>query len=132
LSENAIPATRETFDAIYQKWLLTEKADLNLEANLLATYRLAWKLGELNDRLSVLTFVFFARESNGYDLVIEGLGDDDELVASHTAAVCSGLLLHRCDLGPNIRAALEAFSSRFPKWALIATYSLDVLKAQGR
>ena len=121
----------ETFDGIYQAWQKSSRSDVALEADMMASYRLAWRLGAEKDQLSILDFLFFSREPNGYDLVREGLLSDREIVASHAAVICSGLLLHGVPLPRDVGPALEACAEHFPAWQMITSACLKLLAKQG-
>jgi hypothetical protein len=131
MTESTVPASNETFDATYQSWQLSARTDIALEAGMMATYRLSWRLGDERDRLSILDFLFFSREANGYDLVTEGLLTDSEMLASHSAVICSGLILHGVTMPGDVGPALEACGERFPSWQMITSACLKLLEKQG-
>lgn len=120
------------FTSMYETWSVRyRRHNLDLERRLAAAYRAAWTSGDRGDRSAALRFIWDRRDSRGFDLVVEGLGSDDLLLARTAAATCLSLIDEGHDLGPTVRQALKEFGDRFPEvevFAWAAAKALDEIE----
>jgi hypothetical protein len=118
---------------MYERWSVRDRRhNLELERQLAAAYRAAWRSGDEHDRFLALHFVFDKREVAGFDLVVEGLNSDDFSLARTAAAICLSLIEEGRDMGPNVRRALEEFGDRFPDAEVFAWFALQALDERER
>lgn len=121
-------ALHSSFAAEFEEWFLASGAKkTRLEKKLRQTYRSAWASGDVDDRFLVVSFIFWNREADGYDLILRGLTDPIDHLAQHAA--CNALALITCNehLGGGLREALEKFQRGHPDWSNVAGAALDLI-----
>jgi len=117
-----------SFCSTFERWYSRGRQHgTEIERQLERTYRAAWLAGDLADRTCVLSFILFSEQQDALDIVIDGLKDDRESIASFAVGVATEFIRRDFTLAPGLREALKELPRRFPSQPAMNSYALMLL-----
>ena len=125
----------EPFWLLFAGWASAgARRDDPVLGRLIASYRNAWERGDREDRYAVIELVQRASLTEGSDLIIDGLGSEDERLAIHAAAHALALLERGFSFasGSGVRGALVEFGRRHPGSRALSDAALSRLDTARR